>query len=547
MNTSSQRLGRYELQNRLGEGGMGEVWKALDTLLQRHVAIKLLHGNIRQDPNFVTRFEQEARVIAALSHPNIVEIHDFAFEQKSASETLGYMVMDYVEGQTLADYIRETSRQQLFPSALDLVYLFTSISLALDYAHSKGTIHRDIKPANILLDQRIANARAMGKPILTDFGIAKMQTATTHTVVGTILGTPNYISPELAESKGGDFRSDLYSLGVILYEMTTGVTPFRGETLWSILRQHIQDAPPPPEQFNSRITPELSATILKSIAKNPDERYQSASAMTIDLARAFRVPIPAALSTPAHPVQITGDMSTIATPLTPAPTTAPSWTSYKRLPTTTSEVDSEQTARVSDTPVPSPSGNWNMVAIPAGVRNSPLPQPKKRPPWLLPVLLTTVLLVVLGTGAGLFALLTNNSTNPKTNNVGVSVGQIHFINSSGATTGIYDALQLDLHNIPAPKDGEAYYAWINIVGVEKVLPNWQVTPKNGLIRQDRLTFAALPNLYYPNSTFLITTEQTDMGPPTIPNPGSRLYYAKITKEATTFTVIPCPSSAGVCG
>src|SRR5579859_4861803 len=300
MSISPQRVGRYELEEQLGHGGMGDVWKALDTQLQRHVAVKLLHANLQSDPTFVTRFEQEARVIASLRHPNIIEIHDFASEQQSNNDTIAYMVMEYVPGQTLADYIRNTSRKQQFPSANDLVYLFTSVSLAIDYAHSKGTIHRDIKPANILLDQRPPVVRAMGKPIVADFGLAKLQSAPTHTVIGSILGTPNYIAPEQALGKSGDYRCDLYSLGIILYEITTGLTPFRGESLMAILRQHIQDAPTTPALLNPMISPALSAVILKSIAKKPEDRYASASEMTIALAQALNVVPPTTL---LHPLR----------------------------------------------------------------------------------------------------------------------------------------------------------------------------------------------------------------------------------------------------
>src|SRR5437588_9978903 len=149
-----RRLGKYELQERLGHGGMAEVWKALDTQLQRYVAIKLLHPSLQADPNFVTRFLHEAQVIASLRHPNIVQIHDFQVSQPPESDSpTPYMVMAYVEGKTLADYIASTSAQGKIPSPVEIVNIFTSIGLAVDYAHQKGMIHRDIKPANILLDR----------------------------------------------------------------------------------------------------------------------------------------------------------------------------------------------------------------------------------------------------------------------------------------------------------------------------------------------------------------------------------------------------------
>src|SRR6266550_272371 len=178
MRIEPRRLGKYELRERLGRGGMGEVWKAFDNQLQRNVAIKLLHADLQSDPSFVSRFQREAQVIASLHHPNIVQIYDFQVSQQTDSENAtAYMVMDYVEGRTLANYIRDTSRLGKFPPAADLLHLFTPISTAIDYAHEKGMIHRDIKPANILLDKRTTKDKPMGEPVLTDFGIAKLQGA----------------------------------------------------------------------------------------------------------------------------------------------------------------------------------------------------------------------------------------------------------------------------------------------------------------------------------------------------------------------------------
>ncbi len=245
MSTEPRYLGKYELRERLARGGQGEVWKAFDTQLRRYVAIKQLHANLQSDPDFTSRFEREAQFIASLHHPNIVQIHDFQLVHNPDSDiTNAYMVMDYIEGPTLADYILHTSRQGQFPAAADIVYIFTTVSLAIDYAHEKGMIHRDIKPANIILDQRSHKRNAIGLPILTDFGIAKLQGVSADTTA--LLGTPLYISPEQAQNLAIDKRSDLYSLGIILYEMTTGVTPFRGDSVMAILMQHYQEPPAPP-------------------------------------------------------------------------------------------------------------------------------------------------------------------------------------------------------------------------------------------------------------------------------------------------------------
>src|SRR5581483_4011258 len=297
---SSKRLGKYELRERLGSGGMAEVWKAFDTQLQRFVAIKLLHTKLQADANFTSRFQREAQVIASLHHPNIVQIHDFQVEQGSEGENpIFYMVMAYIEGQTLADYIASTSAQGKIPTPVELVNLFTSISLAVDYAHQKGMIHRDIKPANILLDQRNRSRNPMGEPILTDFGLAKLLGVTGVTLTGTQMGTPLYTSPEQAQGYPGNERSDLYSLGVILYEMVTGVAPFRGDTPTAVLAQHLFATPNPPVLFNPNIPPALTMVIMTALAKDPNARFPRASAMTIALAEALNVPVPESLGQPA--------------------------------------------------------------------------------------------------------------------------------------------------------------------------------------------------------------------------------------------------------
>lgn len=301
MSTTPKRLGKYELLERLGHGGVAEVWKAFDTQLQRFVAIKLLHPDLRDDPNFVERFRREAQLIASLHHPNIVQIHDFQVyqpdeDQKEEGTPIAYMVMDYVEGQTLANYIHNTSSKGTFPSPEEIVNLFTSISLAIDYAHKKGMIHRDIKPANILLDQRNTSHNPMGEPILTDFGVARMLSATSNTLSGTLLGTPLYISPEQAKGYPGNERSDLYSLGVILYEMVTGTPPFRGDTALEVISQHVHAIPTAPALINPAIPPALSAVLQRSLSKDPSARFPSAAALTVAIADAFQLPVPESLA-----------------------------------------------------------------------------------------------------------------------------------------------------------------------------------------------------------------------------------------------------------
>jgi len=280
---------------------MGEVWKALDTQLQRYVAIKLLHANLQNDTNFTVRFEREAQVIASLHHPNIVQLYDFQVSTPSseAESASGYMVMDYVEGQTLAQYIRSTSRIGKYPSAAEIVHVFTPISQAIDYAHRKGMIHRDVKPSNILLDKRNTSRNPMGEPILTDFGIAKFLGAPSVTLLGSWLGTPHYTSPEQAGGGTANERSDIYSLGVILYEMCTGILPFQGDNPAIVLIQHIRDAPTLPNYINPHVPPALTVVIMRSLAKDPSARFPTASALAVALAQALNRPVPEGLQSKA--------------------------------------------------------------------------------------------------------------------------------------------------------------------------------------------------------------------------------------------------------
>src|SRR5205807_3128050 len=212
--------------------------------------------------------------------------------------------MDYIEGQTLADYIHNTSAQGQFPSAADIVHLFLAISSAIDFAHRQGMIHRDIKPANILLDKRRTIHNSMGEPILTDFGIAKLLAASSGAMSGSWLGTPLYISPEQVQGYPGNERSDIYSLGVILYEMCTGALPFHDKNPSTVMLQHVKEPPPAPSLINPNIPPALSVVILRSLAKDPAARFPSASSLTAALAEAFNLPIPEKLNVPAYPKDV---------------------------------------------------------------------------------------------------------------------------------------------------------------------------------------------------------------------------------------------------
>ncbi len=569
MSAELRRLGKYELRERLARGGQGEVWKAYDTGLRRYVAIKLLHADMQSDPDFVSRFEGEARFIASLRHPNIVQIHDFQFIQNPDSDTTtAYMVMDYIEGQTLADYIRNTSRKLQFPAAVDIVYIFTKVSLAIDYAHGKGMIHRDIKPANILLDQRAPGRNAIGLPILTDFGIAKLQGVSVEKTQ--VLGTPLYVSPEQAQRLPGDKRSDLYSLGIILYEMTTGVTPFRSDSLLAILMQHFQELPTPPALINPNIPPALSEVILKSIAKDPDARFQSASAMTIALAESLNIPVPIELLKPATTINI-GDGAVNRAPaqnplqpsqplgMTPLPASL-SEGNDKRSAEAVSNVGADQSAlgaihrpllttpvdsglegisfSKSDTNTPaSILAPPSQVASPEGLR-----QPTRQWRKLYIVLIALLVAVIAASGLAYAFLVPKGTTTPPVNAV---VGHVLFQSSPNAVPpGNIDEVEVTVQGIKAAPSGEHYYAWLQNSSEGSFLIHWELTPQNTSLT------SSYPNPQHTNLLtnhpylFLITVETADNGTPSF-DPNSRFYYSKlpaIIRTSTSFPILQCPQS-----
>lgn len=260
---------RYEIEQLIGSGGMAEVYRARDSLLGRTVAVKVLHSQYAKDPVFIERFRHEAQAAANLNHPNIVNVYDWGIEDSTY-----YIVMEYVQGRDLKAII--TQGGPLLPERA--VEIAMSICTALEVAHSNGIVHRDIKPQNIIvtIDNQIK---------VMDFGIARTAGGSAMTQTGTIMGTAQYISPEQAQGRVADPRSDLYSLGVVLYEMLTGKVPFDGDNPVAIAYKHVREDPLAPSLMNPDISPELEAVVMKALAKNPENRYQSAVEMHSDLER----------------------------------------------------------------------------------------------------------------------------------------------------------------------------------------------------------------------------------------------------------------------
>jgi len=258
------KYGRYEIVRELGKGSMGVVYEAHDPHIDRSVALKVLRPDRVTSEAFVERFFKEAKAVGRFSHPNIVTVYDVGQDHGTI-----YIAMEFLEGKPLDNAIREKSF-----TIDEMINIGAQVAETLDCAHEKGIIHRDIKPSNILL-------MSDGHITITDFGIAHIEdpSAAQLTQAGEILGTPAYMSPEQVVGRPVDGRSDLYSLGVILYELSTGKRPFRGSNLAAVFKAVTQDSPPEPAKINSDIPLDLSRVIMKSLRKAPDDRFQTGTAM----------------------------------------------------------------------------------------------------------------------------------------------------------------------------------------------------------------------------------------------------------------------------
>ncbi|HKS70849.1 MAG TPA: protein kinase, partial [Ktedonobacterales bacterium] len=261
---------RYELQEPIGRGGMATIYRAVDLRMGRTVAVKILREVYSSDPKFVTRFQREARAASALQHPNIIQVFDYGQSGPSY-----YIVMEFVEGTDLRRYLK---RQGVLSNerAIEIAH---DVALGLGAAHKRGIVHRDVKPQNVMLNDA-------GLVKLTDFGIASMYKdaeAERLTTTGMTLGTVQYYAPEQAQGEVVSPAADIYALGIVMYEMLTGRTPFDGDTPVAVAMRHIQDPPDPPSLLNPRIPPGLERVILKCLEKDPRARYRDGDALAYAL------------------------------------------------------------------------------------------------------------------------------------------------------------------------------------------------------------------------------------------------------------------------
>ncbi len=315
---SGKTIGKYQIESKLGSGGMAEVYKGYQENLDRYVAIKFMHAFLVSEEDFLARFQREARAMANLSHPNIVRVYDFDIYKDSY-----YLVMEYINGGTLKEHLQERAANNDQMSLEEAVRLVTQIADALAYAHRRSMIHRDIKPANIMLD------KDTGKAILTDCGIVKLMgdQSVNYTATGALIGTPSYMSPEQALGQTGDARVDIYSLGVLLFQMITNQLPFDADTPLAVVMKHVNEPAPLPMMFNPNIPLDLQEVTLKALAKNPDDRFQTASEFAtalrnVDLGKGGVIPVVAAAATTTAPTEVgTTPGKTAVSPPEPEPET----------------------------------------------------------------------------------------------------------------------------------------------------------------------------------------------------------------------------------
>ena len=272
--------GRYVLQRLLGQGGMASVHLAHDTVLDRQVAVKTLHTDLGREASFKERFRREAQAVARLQHINIVQVYDSGEDVAADGSTTPYIVMEYVEGKGLGTVLREAAAQYGAMPTAQALKITADVLSALEASHDEGLVHRDIKPGNVMLS-------AKGVVKVMDFGIARalQSGVTSMTQTGMVVGTPQYLSPEQALGKSVDARSDLYSVGCMLFELLTGGLPFDGDSAFSIAYKHVQEPPPAPSTVNRAVTPAVDALVERALRKDPAHRFPSAAAMREEIER----------------------------------------------------------------------------------------------------------------------------------------------------------------------------------------------------------------------------------------------------------------------
>jgi serine/threonine protein kinase len=406
-----KQLDEYLIDKAVGAGGMAHVYRALDTKLQRYVALKVIAPDLRAQSDYHVRFEREAQSIARLDHPNIVHIY-----RVGEADDLYYMAMQYIEGADLGWLIEDYRNDGELMTTSDVLRIVRDIGAALDYAHSKNVIHRDVKPGNIIIDK-------LGHAILTDFGLALLGDIGTQ---GEILGSPYYIAPEQATGSGkATPQSDLYALGVTLFEMLTGELPFVGSKPMDVAMRHVSEAPPVPSSINRAIPRAVDQVVLHSLEKSPEKRYQTGAEFSNALQQALASWLPESLPEPSMRTSLIMVPQKVDSRLKESPLPLP--------PTPAIQPDRVQAPAIAIPPAPAilPSLTTTMVAgsaaptqnIPPRYTSGPTYEtaPAGRPIWLYPALLAIVLLCTGATCLAGLLIVARNATSSGVNRLPTAI------------------------------------------------------------------------------------------------------------------------------
>ena len=412
-------VGKVRIEKALAQGGMAEVYLGTHLTLDRLVAVKVMHNYVEADPDLQSRFEREAKVVAALRHSNIVQIFDF-----DTADGHPYIVMEYLKGPTLAAYLRDLFRRNERLQPMQVARLLVALAAALDYAHEQGVIHRDIKPGNIILHNKAREIStqdplsARTEPVITDFGLVRIAHSSTQTASGVVSGTPAYMSPEQAQGVQVDHRSDIYSLGIVLYEMIAGRVPFEADTSWTVILKHINDEPPPIHG----IQPPVQQVIERVLAKDPDRRYQTCRELSADYLNA---------------IGLVSESETLRLSLPSAPSAIRRETSAPSMRSRSGRFDQTQ----------------GEAAAASGKRNQPSVPAWKR---ILPMAGAGLLLVALTTiGFSMFRQSISPTDIPPIDDI-QPVGLLRFQDG----TAFADQVTISTASMTLPTQGSQYEAWL---------------------------------------------------------------------------------------
>ena len=551
MSTNPGRIGKYELQERLGQSGITEVWKAFDTQASRYAALKFFHANLQADPEFVARFQREAPVIISLRHPNLVQCFDFSTSQlPGATTATAYLAMNYADGGTLASFVYNTSHGGELLAIPEVVRLFTAIGMAIEYAHQHGMVHGNLKPTNILFDKRNTWRNIVGEPQVADIGVSRLVGAAVGSASDWWNSSPLYMSPEQVMANPANERSDIYSLGVMLYELCTGTLPFLGSNPAAVMMQHVHTVPASPSLINPNLPPALSTVIMRCLAKDPAERFPSASSMVAALSDATRQQ---AFNVPA--TEMAGQSTSSASSME-LPTVISTKMSPLPAGVTPSAAVFSSNVPVGGISQPHPAVQWTDTS--AGVLHQPLSantpayttgnqsvahstppptapatkKPGRRGLWI--ALAALLILALVGSALGAYFVFFSKGPTANTPTI---VGHAYFVSSGlvspDSRQGITDKLQINLENVAAPQSGKGYYAWLVN---DKTLDYQPIFLGPLAFNNGKLTLfypgdAVHSNLLATNSRFLITQEDATAAP-TSPSldPSAWVYYAEFSQK-----------------